>query len=197
MTASKPEPDRRVLKTKAALRDAMLDLMAPRGWDEMTIQEICDRANVGRSTFYMHYQSKDELLAEGMNDLRDMIAAQAAQAGHADCRFLPGLLEHMAQQREVFRAAIGRRGGHGVARRFRTMVCQLVEIELQRRKHPAAAHPWVARFVAGGVVEAMAWWVDAPEPPSIATMQRELDALAEASLGGKNSMAVTAVASNV
>ncbi|WP_158568050.1 MULTISPECIES: TetR/AcrR family transcriptional regulator [unclassified Duganella] len=184
MTDSRPEPDRRVLKTKAALRDAMLDLMAPRGWDEMTIQEICDRANVGRSTFYMHYQSKDDLLSEGMNDLRDMIAAQTADVEQAGCHFLPGLLEHMAQQRDVFRAAIGRRGGHGVARRFRTMVCQLVEIELQRRRHPAAAHPWVARFVAGGIVEAMAWWVDAPEAPSIAAMQRELDALAEASLRG-------------
>lgn len=184
MIDSKPEPDRRVLKTKAALRDAMLALMAPRGWDQMTIQEICDRANVGRSTFYMHYQSKDELLAEGMNDLRDLIAAQTADAEHAGCHFLPGLLEHMAQQREVFRAAIGRRGGHGVARRFRSMVVQLVEIELQRRRHPAAAHPWVARFVAGGIVEAMAWWVDAPEPPSITAMQRELDALARAALDG-------------
>ncbi|NVD70290.1 TetR/AcrR family transcriptional regulator [Duganella sp. BJB1802] len=184
MTDRPPEPDRRVLKTKAALRDAMLDLMALRGWDQMTIQEICDRANVGRSTFYVHYQSKDELLSEGLNDLRDMIAAQTAEAGHANVHFLAGLLEHMAQQRDVFRAAIGRRGGQGVARRFRHMVCQLVEIELKRRPHPAAAHPWVARFVAGGVVEAMTWWVDAPEPPPIATMQRELDALAQAALGG-------------
>lgn len=184
MTDRPPEPDRRVLKTKAALRDAMLDLMAARGWDQMTIQEICDRANVGRSTFYVHYQSKDELLSEGLNDLRDMIAAQTAEAQHADGHFLAGLLEHMAQQRDVFRAAIGRRGGQGVARRFRQMVCQLVEIELKRRAHPEAAHPWVARFVAGGVVEAMAWWVDAPEPPPIATMQRELDALAQATLGG-------------
>ncbi|GJI95217.1 TetR family transcriptional regulator [Duganella caerulea] len=184
MTDRPPEPDRRVLKTKAALRDAMLELMALRGWDQMTIQEICDHANVGRSTFYVHYQSKDELLSEGLNDLRDMIAAQTAEVQHADGHFLAGLLEHMAQQRDVFRAAIGRRGGHGVARRFRQMVCQLVEIELKRRAHPSAAHPWVARFVAGGVVEAMAWWVDAPEPPPIATMQRELDALAQAALGG-------------
>ncbi|MBV6324102.1 TetR/AcrR family transcriptional regulator [Duganella violaceipulchra] len=197
MTDSQPEPDRRVLKTKAALRDAMLALMAPRGWDQMTIQEICERANVGRSTFYMHYQSKDDLLSEGLNDLRDMIAAQTAPAQLAGCHFLPGLLDHMAQQRDVFRAAIGRRGGHGVARRFRQMVLQLVEIELERRRHPAAARPWVARFVAGGIVEAMTWWVDAAEPPPIATMQRELDALAQAALSGKDSMTITAAAGTI
>jgi AcrR family transcriptional regulator len=184
MTDSTPAPDRRVLKTKAALRDAMLDLMALRGWDELTIQEICDHANVGRSTFYVHYQSKEDLLSEGLNELRDMIAAQGADTEHAGCHFLAGLLSHMAQQRDVFRAAIGRRSGHGVARRFRHMVFQLVVIELKRRRHPAAAHPWMAMFVAGGIVEAMAWWVDAPEPPSIDDMRRELDELALAALGG-------------
>jgi AcrR family transcriptional regulator len=183
MNDAKPDQDRRVLKTKASLRDAMLALMAERGWDEMTIQEICDKANVGRSTFYVHYQSKDELLLEGLNELRDMIAAGPARTAAEEgsgIHFLAGLLDHIDQQRGVFKAAIGRRSGHGVARRFRKMVFQLVEIELKRRRHPAAKKPWVAMFVAGGIVEAMAWWVDAPAPPSIEAMQRELDALVQA-----------------
>ncbi|BCO26616.1 hypothetical protein MIZ03_1499 [Rhodoferax lithotrophicus] len=182
MTDTKTELDRRVLKTKAALRDAMLSLMAPKGWDEMTIQEICDAANVGRSTFYVHYRSKDDLLSEGMNDLRDMLAGQATKLAEPGLHFLTGLLAHMAEQREVFKAAIGRRSGHGVVRRFKEMVFQLVEIELKRRHHPAAKSPWVARFVAGGIVDAMAWWVDAPKPPSIKVMERELDQLAQAAL---------------
>jgi len=183
MTDAKPEQDRRVLKTKAALRDAMLALMAPRGWDEMSIQEICDAANVGRSTFYVHYQSKDDLLSEAMNDLRDMIAVQSAQSNGPGLNFLAGLLDHMAQEREVFKAAIGRRSGHGVVRRFKEMVTQLVEIEFKRRHQPTVKSPWVARFVAGGIVETMAWWVDAATPPSIKDMERELDALAQAALG--------------
>lgn len=182
MTDATPELDRRVLKTKAALRDAMLALMAQKGWDEMTIQEICDEANVGRSTFYVHYQSKDDLLSEGMNDLRDVLAGQVAKLDGPSLHFLAGLLEHMAEQREVFKAAIGRRSGHGVARRFKEMVIQLVEIELKRRRHPAAKSPWVARFVAGGIVDAMAWWVDAPKAPAIKDMERELDQLAKAAL---------------
>jgi AcrR family transcriptional regulator len=182
MTDTKTELDRRVLKTKAALRDAMLSLMAPKGWDEMTIQEICNAANVGRSTFYVHYQSKDDLLSEGINDLRDMLAGQGAKLDGPGLQFLAGLLEHMAEQREVFKAAIGHRSAHGVARRFKEMVFRLVEIELKRQRHPAAKSPWVARFVAGGIVDAMAWWVDAPTPPSIKDMERELDQLARAAL---------------
>ena len=181
MTDAKPEQDRRVLKTKTSLRDAMLALMVPRGWDDMTIQEICDKANVGRSTFYMHYRSKDELLLDGLNDLRDMISPPTAQATGPGFPFLPGLLAHMAEQRQVFNAAIGRRSGHGVARQFKKMVRQLVEIELERRPHRTNL-PWVATFVAGGIVEAMAWWVDAPDPPPIADLARSLDALARAAL---------------
>ena len=182
MTDAKPVLDRRILKTKAALRDAMLSLMAPKGWDEMTIQEICDAANVGRSTFYVHYQSKDDLLSEGMNDLRDMLAGQIARFDGPGFYFLTGLLDHMAEQREVFKAAIGRRSGYGVARRFKEMVFQLVEIDLKRRDHPARLSPWIARFVAGGIVDAMAWWVDAPGAPSIEEMERALNKLGEAAL---------------
>lgn len=91
MTNAKLNQDRRILKTKTALRDAMLALMAPRGWDEMTIQEICDKANVGRSTFYLHYQSKDDLLLEGMNDLRDTISAQTVETEAVDFHFLNGV----------------------------------------------------------------------------------------------------------
>jgi hypothetical protein len=112
-----------------------------------------------------------------------MLVGQAAKLDGPGFHFLAGLLEHMAEQREVFKAAIGRRSGHGVARRFKEMVFQLVEIELKRRRHPAAKSPWVARFVAGGIVDAMAWWVDAPKPPSIKDMERELDHLAQAALG--------------
>ncbi len=182
MSAARPELDRRILKTKLALRDAMLSLLASKGWDDMTIQEICDTANVGRSTFYVHYQSKDDLLSDGMNDLRDMLARQAANVDVAGFHFLPGLLEHMVEQRNVFKAAIGRRSGHGVARRFKEMVFQLVEIELKRRRHPGAKNPWVARFIAGGIVDAMAWWVDAPKAPSIKVIERELNQLGEGAL---------------
>lgn len=182
MTDTPTETDRRVLKTKAALRDAMLSLMAPKGWDELSIQEICNAANVGRSTFYVHYQSKDDLLAESLNDLRDQLALHATAADGPGLQFLPGLLAHMAEQRAVFKAAIGRRSGHGVVRRFKEMVFQLVEIELKRQRHPAAKSPWVARFVAGGIVDAMAWWVDAPKPPTIKALERELDQLAKAAL---------------
>lgn len=182
MTDTRTDTDRRVLKTKAALRDAMLSLMAPRGWDAMTIQEICDAANVGRSTFYVHYRSKDELLSESLNDLRDRLCQHGAPSDGPGFPFLPGLLAHMAEQQAVFKAGIGRRSGQGVVRRFKEMVCQLVEQTLRERQHPADQCPWLARYLAGGIVEAMAWRADAPEAPPIQALERELNQLGAATL---------------
>ena len=82
----------------------------------------------------------------------------------------------------MFKSAIGRRSGHGVALRFKEMVCQLVEMELSKQHHHAAKQPWFPRFLAGGIVEAMSWWVDAAKPLSIREMERKLNKVALAAL---------------
>lgn len=177
--AGPPDTDRRVARTRLALRDALLALLAEKGWDELSVQEICDRADVGRSTFYLHYQSKEDLLSEGLNDLRDALLASAAAGRAAASRFafLPGLLAHMLENRAVFRTVIGRRSGHAVERRFRAMVVQLLVTEAARE--PQGISPEIrARFIAGGWVDLMAWWVDAADAPPIDVLESQLRELA-------------------
>ncbi|WP_430649333.1 TetR/AcrR family transcriptional regulator [Bradyrhizobium nanningense] len=70
--------DRRVQRTRRALRDAFHTLMAERGWDDVSIQSICERANIGRSTFYLHYDSKEQLLEGGLDDLRQALRCRPA-----------------------------------------------------------------------------------------------------------------------
>jgi AcrR family transcriptional regulator len=57
--------DRRIQRTRALLLSALLDLIVERGYEELTVQDIVDRANVGRSTFYKHFLDKHELLLRG------------------------------------------------------------------------------------------------------------------------------------
>lgn len=65
-----PTGDRRVRRTRALLRQALIDLIEERGYDRTTVQDILDRADVGRSTFYTHYPTKDQLLLSGLDELR-------------------------------------------------------------------------------------------------------------------------------
>jgi AcrR family transcriptional regulator len=55
------KPDRRVQRTRTLLQQTLIALVRERGYDAVTIQDVVDRANVGRTTFYLHYTGKDDL----------------------------------------------------------------------------------------------------------------------------------------
>jgi AcrR family transcriptional regulator len=59
--------DRRVRRTRRNMRNAIIELVLERGYDTITIQDITDRADVSRATFYLHYKDKDELLTDSLD----------------------------------------------------------------------------------------------------------------------------------
>ena len=71
-------PDRRVRRTREALRDALLALLVERGWDDIDVQALCVRADIGRSTFYLHFPNKEALLRGSLADLREALRVRAS-----------------------------------------------------------------------------------------------------------------------
>lgn len=161
--------DRRVLRTREALRIALMRLMVEVGWDSIEVQTLCTRANVGRSTFYQHFLNKEELLVSSLGDLQAALlqsgrALHNAPGGggdgaHGGLRFVPGLLEHAYESQEVFRAVLGRRSAQFVQDRFREMLVQLVLKEPRPSGMPAWQHTARAHCTAGSLMELMAWWL--------------------------------------
>ncbi|QOZ45994.1 hypothetical protein XH89_22835 [Bradyrhizobium sp. CCBAU 53340] len=155
--------DRRTLRTRRALNEAFLSLLVERGFDELSVLEVCERANVGRSTFYTYFQSKEDLLDGGLGDLSDELRRQAAARMH-DVKMLPfarGLIDHIGEQRRLFRAIVGRRSGVVVQARFRTMVHELVAEDLARFRYTDWRGDAASHYVTGALVQVLAWWVDA------------------------------------
>ena len=66
--------DKRILKTRKCLKDALIGLTAEKPVEKITVKEICERANTGRVTFYTYYQDKYDLLAECFWDAQQRIA---------------------------------------------------------------------------------------------------------------------------
>ena len=168
-----PNPqDRRVLRTRRALREALVDLLAERGWDGFTVQDICDRADVGRSTFYLHFADKEELVGGSLEDLGRVLRAHAAGTGRP-LAFTYGLIEHALDQRRLFLVVVGKESGHVVQRKFRAMVLQLVGEDLAASQ-PAGPHrDAVVAFLAGALLEFLAWALESRTPLTAA----ELDAM--------------------
>ena len=67
--------DRRVERTQQLLRGALVSLIREKGFEALTVQDIIDRANVGRATFYSHFDNKEDLLVSGFEDLRASLKA--------------------------------------------------------------------------------------------------------------------------
>ena len=173
--SSSIKPDQRITKTKAALQDALLASIARDGWDDVTIQAVCQLANVGRSTFYLHYATKEALLTDGLNGLRDaLLSIQKNDSDAGSFLFIPELLRHMVEQKNVFKAVCGRRSGLGVERHFREMVTHLVQHELESLQPTPASPVWLASSTSGLIVEAMVWWVESPNPPHANELARQL-----------------------
>jgi AcrR family transcriptional regulator len=70
---SEDRQDRRTLRTQEMLIHAWLEIIQHKHYDQITVKDIVEQANVGRSTFYAHYQNKDELLISGFDDSRSII----------------------------------------------------------------------------------------------------------------------------
>lgn len=158
--------DRRALRTRAALREALVELIAERGWDEIAVQDVCVRANIGRSTFYAHYPNKDALLIGGFEDLQAELQRQAKarhvpthDKGGVGFGFALGLIEHAHEQRKLFKGLIGRRSGYVVQQRFREMVVRLVSHELPPTSGGLPREA-VARWLSAAFVELLSWWVE-------------------------------------
>jgi AcrR family transcriptional regulator len=157
--------DRRIQRTRDALREALMQLMGECGWDAIDVRTLCVRANIGRSTFYQHYPNKEELLKANFAGLRDALMAQA-QAGPAQpgkLAFVSGLVAHVHEAQEVFRALLGRRSGHYVQDRFRELLIELVQAGT-----PSKARSWQAtaqaHYLGGALFELLAWWLGSNRP---------------------------------
>ncbi|WP_395450549.1 TetR/AcrR family transcriptional regulator [Aminobacter sp. UC22_36] len=107
--------DRRVARTRTALYDALVALIRRKDYAAITVEDILAEANVGRSTFYAHFTSKDDLLQRSLDRLRDLLVeVQQGQASSHAAGWDPAraLFEHVSEYADV-QAALA--GGHGGA----------------------------------------------------------------------------------
>jgi AcrR family transcriptional regulator len=158
--------DARVRRTRDALGDALVALMQEKPFDTITVQDVLDRANVSRSTFYMHYSDKDDLLMSDAEEFFEAISMALSQHGDKSDRVFPvqEFFAHLEDVQPFFKALVksGRfqenmelARGHfarGIERRL---------AELPRsRSIPANELPAIAFTHAGALLSLLTWWLD-------------------------------------
>jgi AcrR family transcriptional regulator len=163
--------DRRIPRTRAMLQHALNSLILKKGYEAITIKDICDAANVGRSTFYAHYASKDDLKRSGLEHLRRLLVDRQKEAlpTTGDIRdqsfgFSLPMFEHARDHRDHYRALVGGRGGTVSLSTIRQILSDLVRDELAATVHkkPEDVIPreLVVQFVVGAYMAVLTWWLD-------------------------------------
>ncbi len=149
----------------------MISLILEKGYESLTIQDIAERADVGRSTFYMHFSSKDDLLMSGFDELEEAVTRQqGARRASRDARsrlafgFSLPLLEHIHEHRRIYHAVVGRPSGDAVERRLRRMVATLVQQDMgassRLGKKAVLSFDAVVAFVVGAFLALVFWWLE-------------------------------------
>jgi AcrR family transcriptional regulator len=126
--------DRRVRRTRESLRGALLSLIMEKRYERITVQDIIDRADVGRSTFYAHFRDKEDLLVYGLEELRGAFDPEAAGHGGGSGRSPTlAVFEHFARYNDVWSAMAGRRGAETFVRYLHGFLAELIRGQLQAR----------------------------------------------------------------
>lgn len=154
-------PDRRVQRTRQLLQDALIAMMIEKGYEATTVQDIIDRANVGRATFYAHFADKQTLLASRLEDLRALLAERQRQApGRLD--FSLQMLEHALGHRSLYQAIVGRDSGAFVLRRIHMTIADLAVLDLKALDFTGTTErrQLAAQYVAGAFMAVLTWWLE-------------------------------------
>lgn len=157
-------PDRRVARSRRALKEALTDLILEQGYESVTVQEVIDRADVGRSTFYAHFLDKDDLLMAILADL-EMPAPDARLWKPDDPAFgwTLELFRHFGSGKRLFKAVASSQSGALARRETTRRLEDLARAELSRlqagRKLDAFRLETVVRFLVGTFIGFMDWWM--------------------------------------
>lgn len=175
--------DRRQQKTRAAIFSAFSALLSEKPYSKITIQDIIDRANIGRSTFYAHFEAKDSLLKEMCGELFDHIIEGVMHDNvPSDAHMAPGvedpvfchLLQHIDANTNHVRDLLTSESSDIFLRFFKSSLDRLIASYLLKDKTPSCPVPekFLLNHISGSFVEMVQWWVrrDMKETPE------ELDA---------------------
>jgi AcrR family transcriptional regulator len=165
--------DRRKQRTRALLRDSLIALILEKGYDAVTVQDITDRANLGRATFYLHYKGgKDELLLSMMEGIQADVMQQAGPVspnGFLEDGNPPSLhaFKHAEDNADFYKAMLGGGGLASLITRFRKSSAA----QIQEQMNPVfAAHlndltvDVISNFVVGALNTLVIWWLENDRP---------------------------------
>jgi AcrR family transcriptional regulator len=172
--------DRRVQRTRKLLREALMELILEVGYDAISIQDITDKANLGRATFYLHFKDKDDLLLDVidqmMSDFMDQVPQLSADQWQLeDTKAVEKLFDFAADHYDLYRILIIGSGGITASRQLQRRIAENIESAIETELEETGGDPMVpphflANHFAGDLLAIIYWWLDNDLPYTVSQM---------------------------
>lgn len=163
--------DRRQQKTRAAIFNAFTALLGHKNYSSITVQEIIDEANIGRSTFYAHFETKEDLLKELCTELFGHIIDSAIDSSHTHGLYSDNsvpdsvfchLLQHIEQNHNNILGLLSCENSEIFLRYFKNSLNELVKtqfINQNRKKNISLPDDFLINHISSSFVEMTLWWI--------------------------------------
>jgi AcrR family transcriptional regulator len=180
--------DRRIKKTRQALQEALIALILEKGYENITVQDVLDRANVGRSTFYAHFYDLEDLLHSEFEVLQAEFEQHMAH--HPDEVSVWDLsrlmFQHTQGYKRLYKAVVGRESG----RIIQSVLQQYLSAQIRTRinaeygdiKHPLVTLGILEHYLASTFMALLTFWIDKDLPYSAEEMTQIYRDLAKSGL---------------
>ena len=164
--------DRRVRRTRESLHKALISLALEKNYDSITVQEVLDRADVGRSTFYTHFQSMDELLSLGTQELRVTLNSaleqqrKSAKPHENVIAFSRAMFDHAYGYRNVYFALLNTGAWPIVRQQLQAVLEDLIrrecKAEIAKLKTANSEVPvdLFVHYLTAAFFAVLIWWMD-------------------------------------
>ena len=164
--------DRRIRRTRKALHQALMSLILKKTYDSITVQDILDQADIGRSTFYVHFNDKDALFLSGANELRTLLEAaldreRASPKQHeVVVGFSLAMFEHANEYRDIYYALLHTRAWPLFRQRLESILDELIrrecKAEIQKIRSARSEVPvdLFVHYLTSSFLSVLTWWLD-------------------------------------
>ncbi len=167
--------DRRIQRTRQLMDDALIELILEKGYDKITVQNIVDQANVGRSTFYAHYLDKDDLMEKSVEMMMEEFGPHFSGSNDGDAQdvMIPSLafFQHTQTHPQLYKAMLSGRAIEIVVKAIRDGLIAharaYFEQEERAGKRLGVPMEILTTHLAGSLLTLLTWWLDneMPYPP--------------------------------
>jgi AcrR family transcriptional regulator len=161
--------DRRSQRTHRLVNSAMMELLFEKHYETITVQEILDRAGIGRSTFYTHYFDKEDVLTSIAEQMLETFGQQFSQRNGGQ-GILPALelFEHVQQNHQYFQALLRGHAREVVWEAAQTALSRTIEQALTttsaKKRPPSIPVAVISQYLAGSFLHLLKWWLRAEMP---------------------------------